>query len=131
VARGADEAELRRNTMIAAQAVVGAAIAGVWFAQGPWQMGVCLVLAGIGSGFVSVNLYAVAQIFAGPRAAGGWVGVQNAVGNAAGIVGPVSTGLIIDTLGSYGWAFAISALVSGSGALWWRWAVPPIREIAL
>ena len=129
VARGSDEAALRRRTMIVAQAVVGAAIAGVWFAQGPWQLGTCLIVAGIGSGFVSVNLYAVAQIFSGPRAAGGWVGVQNAVGNAAGIVGPIATGMIIDRLGSYGWAFAIAALVAGSGALWWRWAVPPIRQI--
>jgi MFS family permease len=129
VARGADEAALRRRTMIAAQTMVGLAIAGVWFAQGSWQLGACLIVAGIGSGFVSVNLYAVAQIFSGPRAAGGWVGVQNAVGNAAGIVGPIATGLIIDRLGSYGWAFAISALVAGSGALWWRWVVPPIRQI--
>ena len=129
VARGRDEAAVRRRTMIVAQAVVGAAIAGVWFAQGAWQLGTCLVVAGIGSGFVSVNLYAVAQIFSGPRAAGGWVGVQNAVGNAAGIVGPIATGMIIDRLGSYGWAFAIAALVAGSGALWWRWVVPPIRQI--
>lgn len=129
VAGGRDEAALRRNTMIVAQALVGGAIAGVWFAQGPWQLGACLVLAGIGSGFVSVNLYAVAQMFSGPRAAGGWVGVQNALGNGAGIVGPIATGVIVDQLGSYGWAFAIAALVAGSGALWWRWAVPPIRQI--
>ncbi len=129
VARGRDEAAVRRRTMIVAQAVVGVAIAGVWFAQGAWQLGACLIVAGIGSGFVSVNLYAVAQIFSGPRAAGGWVGVQNAVGNAAGIVGPIATGVIIDRLGSYGWAFAIAALVAGSGALWWRWVVPPISQI--
>ena len=129
VARGRDEAALRRRTMIVAQAVVGAAIAGVWFAHGPWQLGACLILAGIGSGFVSVNLYAVAQIFSGPRAAGGWVGIQNAVGNAAGIIGPIITGVIIDRLGSYGYAFTIAALVSGSGALWWRWAVPPIQQV--
>ena len=71
VARGRDEAAVRRRTMIVAQAVVGVAIAGVWFAQGAWQLGACLIVAGIGSGFVSVNLYAVAQIFSGPRAAGG------------------------------------------------------------
>lgn len=131
VARGADEAALRRTTMVAAHAVVAAAIAGVWFAQGPWQMGACLMLAGIGSGFISVNLYAVAQMFSGPRAAGGWVGTQNALGNGAGIVGPVITGVIVDSLGSYGWAFAIAALVAGTGAVWWRWAVPPIKQIEL
>jgi MFS family permease len=129
VAGGADEAALRRTTMIAAHAAVAAAIAGVWFAQGAWQLGAYLVLAGIGSGFISVNLYAVAQMFSGPRAAGGWVGTQNAVGNVAGIVGPIVTGLIVDGLGSYGWAFAIAALVAGSGALWWHWVVPPIKQI--
>jgi MFS family permease len=129
VAGGADEAALRRTTMVAAQAAVAAAVAGAWFAQGPWQLGACLVFAGIGSGFVSVNLYAVAQIFSGPRAAGGWVGTQNALGNGAGIVGPIATGLIVDGFGSYGWAFAIAALVAGTGALWWRWVVPPIKQI--
>lgn len=129
VARGRDEAALRRAMMIAAQAMVGAAIAGVWFAQGLWQLGACLVVAGIGSGMITVNLYAVAQMFSGPRAAGGWVGLQNALGNVAGIVGPILTGVIIDQLGSYGWAFAVSALVAGSGALWWNWVIPPIRQV--
>jgi MFS family permease len=131
VVRGADEAVLRRTTMIAAHALVAASIAGVWYAQDIWSMGVCLILAGIGSGFVSVNLYAVAQMFSGARAAGGWVGMQNALGNGAGIIGPIVTGLIVDELGSYGWAFAIAALVAGLGALWWRWVVPPIRQIEI
>ncbi len=131
VTRGRDEAALRRTTMAASQALVAVAIAGVWFAPGPWQMGVCLMLAGIGSGFISVNLFAVAQMFAGPRAAGGWVGMQNALGNAAGIIGPIATGLIVDGFGSYGWAFAIAALFAGAGAVWWRWVVPPIRQIAV
>ena len=129
VARGRDEGALRRVMMIAAQTMVGASIAGAWFVHGPWQLGVCLVIAGIGTGLASANIYAVAQIFSGPRAAGGWVGVQNALGNGSGIIGPIITGIIVDKLGSYGWAFAITALVAGSGALWWRWVIPPIRQI--
>ena len=129
VARGRNEGELRRGMMIAAQTMVGAAIAGLWVARGPWQVGACLIIAGIGAGLVTGNLYAVAQMFSGPRAAGGWVGMQNAVGNGAGIIGPIVTGIIIDRFGSYGWAFAITALVAGSGALWWRWVVPLIRQI--
>lgn len=129
VARGRDEGALRRVMMMAAQTMVGASIAGAWFVHGPWQLGVCLVIAGIGTGLASANIYAVAQIFSGPRAAGGWVGVQNALGNGSGIIGPIITGIIVDKLGSYGWAFAITALVAGSGALWWRWVIPPIRQI--
>jgi MFS family permease len=129
VTRGRDEGAFRRAMMIAAQTMLGAAIAGVWFAQGPRQIGACLVIAGIGAGMVTVNIYAVAQIFSGPRAAGGWVGVQNALGNGSGIIGPIVTGIIVDQLGSYGWAFALTALVTASGALWWHWVVPPIRPI--
>ena len=33
------------------------------------------------TGSLSLNIFAVAQMFAGPRAAGTWIGVQNALGN--------------------------------------------------
>ena len=46
-----------------------------------------------------LNLYAVAQMFAGPRAAGTWVGVQNAIGNVSGIVGPIVTGIVMQRAG--------------------------------
>jgi len=38
--------------------------------------------------------------------------MQNALGNISGIVGPVVTGLIIDYLGGFGWAFALAALLA-------------------
>lgn len=129
VTRGADEARVRRWLMAVGQALAGGAIAGLWFAEGTWQIGAWLVVAGIGAGLVSVNLFAVAQIFAGPRAAGGWVGIQNAIGNASGIVGPIATGIIVDQLGSYGLAFALAAAISAAGALWWWLVIPPIRQI--
>jgi MFS family permease len=128
VARGAEEGLLRRRLMVVGQAMAAVAIAGVYFAEGPWQIGACLVLAGIGSGFTSTNLFAIGQMFSGPRAAGGWIGVQNAIGNCAGIIGPVVTGLMIDNLGGYGWAFALTALVPALGALWWWKVIPPIRQ---
>ncbi len=129
VQRGADEAHVRRWMMAIGQALYGGAIIGIWYAQGPFAVGALLTIAGIAGGLVSVNLFAVAQMFAGPRAAGGWVGIQNAAGNVSGIIGPVITGLIIDRLGSYGYAFGIAGLVSLVGAVWWIWVIPPIRII--
>jgi hypothetical protein len=38
--------------------------------------------------------------------------------------------VIIDTLGGYGWGFALAAGVAAFGALWWAWAVPEIRQVA-
>ncbi len=131
VAMGAAEGPLRRRAMIWAQALSGGAIAALWFADGLLQVGLCLVIAGIGSGLLATNLYAVGQMFSGPRAAGSWIGVQNACGNCAGIIGPVVTGVIVDRLGSYGWAFALAAGVSLLGTVWWWKIVPEIRQADL
>lgn len=128
VARGADEDRVRRSLMVAGQALAALAVASVYFAQGPVQIGLCLVTAGLASSFTSTNLFAIGQMFAGPRAAGGWIGVQNAIGNFAGIIGPILTGLMIDNLGGYGYAFALTAAVPALGAIWWWKVIPPIRQ---
>ena len=97
----------------------------------PWLLALALwlMVAGMASALLSGNLFAVGQMFAGPRATGSWIGIQNAIGNTAGIVGPIITGLIIDRLGDYGWAFAIAAAVSLCGAVWWLVGVPEVRPI--
>ncbi len=130
VGRGVDEGRLRRWSMAIGQLLAGSAIAGIYLAETPQMVLAWLVLTGIGSGVIAVNLFAVAQMFGGPRASGGWVGVQNTFGNTAGIVGPILTGVIVDTLDSYGWAFAIAAGVSLLGFVWWLFVIPPIRELA-
>ena len=126
---GADEGALRRRLMICAQAALAVAIAGLWFAKEVWQVAAWLVLAGCAIGVISTNILATGQIFAGARRAGSWIGVQNGLGNTAGIVGPVITGVIIDQLGGYGWAFALAALVTAWGALWWWKMIPVVRPI--
>jgi nitrate/nitrite transporter NarK len=68
-----------------------------------------LVVAGLGLGVMHVCINMIAQVFAGPLAAGKWVGVQNGIGNLAGITNPIITGAIIDATGSYAWAFALAA----------------------
>ena len=128
VARGADEGRVRRGLMISGQALAAGAVASVYFAHGAIQIGACLIVAGLASSFTSTNLFAIGQMFAGPRAAGGWIGVQNAIGNGAGIIGPIVTGLMIDRLGGYGYAFALTAAVPAFGALWWWKVIPPIRQ---
>ncbi len=129
VARGADEGRLRRLLMVAGHAATTAAIAGAYFAPTPLVLGLWLVLAGLGASQIGTNLFAIGQIFSGPKAAGGWIGLQNALGNVSGIVGPIATGLIIDYLGGYGWAFASAAAVAALGGVWWLLVVPPIKQI--
>ncbi|MBO9670888.1 MAG: MFS transporter [Sphingobium sp.] len=129
VARGWAEGQLRRRLIIFGQICLGAGIAGIAFDPPLVGLAFCLVLAGLGTGFLSTNVFAVGQIFAGPRRAGGWIGLQNAVGNVSGIVGPIITGLIIDHFGGYIYALATAAGLSWLGALLWWKAVPTIRQL--
>jgi MFS family permease len=131
VARGANEGEVRRWLMIAGQLAIGTATAGIAVADGYAMLAVWLVVAGFGAGLIATNIFAVGQIFAGPRAAGSWMGVQNALGNISGIVGPIITGLIVDYLGGYGYAFACAASLSLLGALLWWKLIPEIRTLEL
>jgi MFS family permease len=127
---GRGEAACRRGMMVASQLLAAAAILGLAFAHGALTIAVLLCLAGAATASLSLNVYAVAQMFAGPRASGTWVGVQNALGNLSGIVGPIVTGIVVQRAG-YESAFYLTAAVAAVGALWWAWAVPAIREVEL
>jgi MFS family permease len=96
----------------------------------PTELAVLLCVAGVATGALSLNTYAVAQMFAGPRAAGTWVGIQNAFGNMSGIFGPIVTGIIVDRAG-YTSAFLVTAVVAAFGAVWWLAGVPRIEQVEL
>ena len=127
---GRSEAFCRRWMMVASQALPALAIFGLAFARSPVEIALLLSIAGAGSALGSTNLYAVAQMFAGPRASGTWVGVQNAVGNFSGIIGPIVTGIIVQKSG-YDSAFYLTAAVAGFGAIWWAVGVPRITPVDL
>lgn len=126
---GRSEAAIRRWMMIVAQIAQGVAIVGVLMADSALGVGIWLVIAGIATGSLSLNVYAVAQMFAGPRAAGSWIGFQNAIGNSfSGILGPVIAGMIVDAAG-YDVAFYVAAAVAIAGGIWWLIAVPRIAQV--
>ena len=127
---GRSEATCRRWMMVASQLLAAAAILGLAFAHSAVTIAILLCLAGAASGALSLNLYAVAQMFAGPRASGTWVGVQNAIGNISGIIGPIITGIIVQRAG-YNSAFILTAAVATVGAIWWAIGVPRIEQVNL
>jgi MFS family permease len=127
---GRSEAACRRWMMVASQMLAAAAILGLAYAHSAVEIGLLLCLAGAASASLSMNLYAIAQMFAGPRAAGTWVGVQNAFGNLSGIFGPIVTGIIVDRAG-YGSAFVLTAAIAAFGAIWWAVGVPRIHQLDL
>jgi MFS family permease len=127
---GRSEARCRRWMMIATQALAAAAILGLAFAHTALSVGILLCVAGLASGSLSLNLYAVAQMFAGPRASGTWVGFQNSLGNLSGIVMPIVTGIIVQRTG-YESAFILTAAVAMFGCFWWAFAIPAIGQVEL
>ena len=127
---GRSEAACRRWMMVASQLLAAGAILGLAYAHSAVTIGILLCLAGAASAALSLNLYAVAQMFAGPRASGTWVGVQNAIGNLSGIIGPIITGIVVQRSG-YNAAFVLTAAVAALGAAWWAIGVPRIQQVIL
>ncbi len=127
---GRSEAACRRGMMIASQALAAVAILGLAFAHSAVPIAILLCLAGAASASLSLNLYAIAQMFSGPRAAGTWMGFQNSVGNASGVFGPILTGFIVQRAG-YDSAFVVTAAIAAIGAIWWAFGVPKIEPIRL
>ncbi|HVH48500.1 MAG TPA: MFS transporter [Sphingomicrobium sp.] len=128
---GRDEALIRRILMIAGNLVMAGAIIALMQARTAQEIGLWLMVFGAAAATGGVNLYAIAQMFAGPRASGSFIGIQNGLGNVPGIVMPIITGLIIDWTGVYDNAFWLTAAVCAASALWWMWGVPKIRPIEL
>jgi MFS transporter, ACS family, D-galactonate transporter len=89
-----------------------------------------LILACIGLGMCTSNLWAVTQTLAGPATSGKWTGLQNFTGNLAGWIAPTLIGLIVQRAGSYFWVFVITSGVTLLGAAAWVFVVGPIKPVA-
>ena len=87
-----------------------------------------LILTSLTFGTITGILFVVGQTLAGPASAGRWIGVQSAVGNLAGIIGPVITGAIVDTAG-YGPTFMLTAAIIVAGGLVFLFGVPKIGAV--
>jgi MFS family permease len=90
---------------------------------------VMAVLVAASLGVCSSNVWAITQTLAGPSAAGRWTGIQNFVGNLGGAVAPALTGFVLGRTGHYFWAFAITAVVSLLGALFWAFWVGRVEPV--
>lgn len=131
VQRGANEGDLRKRLMCLYQLAYAAAILGTAFSDSTSGLFAWLLVAGVFGGIGGANAYCIAQIYAGPEAAGSWVGVMNGIGNLSGIVGPILAGMLIQHTGSYMSAFVVSAAIVGFGSIWWWYALPPVEPLDL
>jgi MFS family permease len=115
---------------VMAVAHIGSVVCMVCMAMGSRPLAIgCMFLYQVLTGAASPGVYAVCQILAGARASGRWVGIQNSLGNLAGIVAPALTGFIIQSTGRFTLAFLVSAAVSILGLVGWIWMLPKLAEL--
>jgi|SRR5579871_1238423 len=125
---GATPTLVRKGALVGGSAGIGVCMVFVAFTHGTWFI-VMLAITGVFLGMGGCATWAVAQTLAGPLAAGRWTGVQNFIGNMAGWVAPLLTGMLVDRTGRFEWAFLITAAMAWVGALSWGIVVGPIEPI--
>jgi MFS family permease len=113
---GADPSRVRMSGLIAGLALVTACLIACAQAE---SVGALLAMAGcgVGIGIWTPALFVSAQTLAGPHAAGRWFGIQNCIGNLAGMTAPLATGMVVDRTGHFASAFVIAAILAVVGIL--------------
>jgi len=128
IASGKTPTLVRKTFMVAGQVGAGISLAAC-VVSGPVLSVVCLLLAAAFWGISASNTWAITQTLAGPQAAGKWTGLQNFLGNLAGWIAPVVTGLVVDKTGRFFWAFIITAVIALLGSLSWIFIVGALRQV--
>jgi MFS family permease len=109
---------VRKTVMITGHVIIAASL--IAAAVGDLRVSVfSLLCAGFAFGLSTPSIFAIGQTLAGPRAAGKWIGIQNCIGNCAGIIAPIVTGFVVDLTGQYYWAFIIAAASATTGIIGW------------
>jgi cyanate permease len=128
IERGETPHRVYKITMVASQLSSAVCLLGVLLG-GTMLSSVSLLAVGFTFGLASPTLYAIAQLLAGPRAAGRWVGFQGFVGNLAGIAGPAITGVLVDRTGTFYSAFMLAIVISMVGVVSWTVIIPRIAPV--
>jgi len=128
IAPGKTPTLVRKTFMVVGQVGAGISLAAC-VVSGPLLSVVCLLLAAAFWGISASNTWAITQTLAGPQAAGKWTGLQNFLGNLAGWIAPVMTGLVVDKTGRFFWAFIITAVIALLGSLSWIFIVGALRQV--
>jgi ACS family D-galactonate transporter-like MFS transporter len=128
IRRGATTTVVRKSAM-----VVGWTTAAIGFLGCAWAEShsyfAWLIVTGVGCGIGNSGLWAFSQALAGSQAVGRWTGLQNGIGNLAGIVGPALTGFTVDWTGHFQAALVITAGVCLSATLVWLFLVGEVKQV--
>jgi MFS family permease len=104
-------------------------ILGAAWVSNPVASMVFLMLGCMSYGVFASSHWAITQTIAGPRAAGRWSGLQNFVGNLAGVTAPAITGFVVDKTGVFFWAFAVAGGVALAGSMVYLFLLGPVEPM--
>jgi len=88
-----------------------------------------MMAASLCFGFYSSNLWAITQALAGPSAAGKWTGLQNGIGNLAGVVAPMLTGMAVYRTGSFFLGFLAASVMAVMAAASFGFIVREVKPV--
>ena len=128
MAAGGSATLVRKTIICSGNVLTALAMLGCMIGNAPVVIA-SLFAAGVSFGFGSPNIFAIGQTLAGPRAAGKWIGIQNCMGNTAGIVAPIVTGMVVDATGAFTWAFAVTSAVALTGVVGWGLMIRRVEPI--
>ncbi len=128
IQRDATTTRVRTGFMVVGHLVHGAFLMAAIVAPRDISVGL-LMLAGVGFGMTSSNIWAITQTLAGPQATGRWAGSQNFIGNLCGAVAPALTGVLVDYTGHFFWPCLITTAVAWSGAAVWAFLLGPVEPV--
>lgn len=129
VQRGGSPTLIRKS--FAAGGLIGAiVIVGVPLLENQTVSLGVLIFACISFGCYSSHPWLISQTLAGPAAAGRWSGMQNCIGNLAGVIAPWLTGRIVRDTGHFAYAFGVVGVVLALGALCYLFVIGKIEQIS-
>jgi MFS family permease len=120
---------LVRKTVAAGGLGLSGTFLGLAVGSGTTYCTAALILGVVFFAVSASNTWAITQTLAGPAAAGRWTGVQNFIGNLAGVVAPALTGWILDRTGQFYWAFLIMVGVALIGVASWVFVVGRVEPV--
>ena len=128
IRRGTSATLVRKSFVLMGAGGCGIALLFAGIAPPQWAV-FCLVLAGVCQGVISPMIFTIGQTLSGPNAGGRWMGVQNLIGNFAGISAPIITGLVVDATGSFQGAFYIAAAFSIVAVFAWGIVIERVEPV--
>jgi len=128
IRRGGDVTRVRKG-FAGVGLTLSTVIIGVPIASNETVAMTFLILSCVSFGIYTCSLWTMTQTIAGPMAAGKWTGLQNFVGNLAGVVAPWLTGVVLEKTGEFFWAFALAAAMELMAAVMFVFVIGKVEEV--